>query len=77
MDVVKKVLEWLEEKKFVNYVNARRIARRFGIDSRRASYVLRHLAELGYVHLYKPRRGRFNIYKVNRRRLNNKRVIVD
>lgn len=56
------VIKWLSSR---NYVDARRLAKAFNISSYRASKILSELRRLGYVSIYRRRRGRFWIYKVN------------
>ncbi|MEM0474131.1 MAG: hypothetical protein QXN90_01970 [Zestosphaera sp.] len=65
------VVEWLKTYGS-SFVNARKISRKFNVNSKVAAHILKQLKIRGYVVLYKRRRGRFNIYKINKSRLNNK-----
>ena len=49
-----------------NYINARKLARELEVSTRSAGRILKLLEELGIVELYRRRRGRFWIYKVNK-----------
>jgi len=66
VNIMEQVIDWLRRSRYVDFVNARKIARRFGVDGKTAGHVLRKLTQQGYIMIYKRRRGRFNIYKVNK-----------
>jgi len=65
------VVEWLRNYGS-SFINVRKISRKFGVDSKVAAHILKKLRVEGYVILYRRRRGRFNIYKVNKNKLNSK-----
>lgn len=65
------VVEWLRTYGS-SFINARKISRKFNVNSKVAAHILKQLKIRGYVVLYRRRRGRFNIYKVNKSKLNNK-----
>lgn len=59
---LRKVIEWiLSEGR--EYIDARKLAKKFNITTHSAGKVLRKMCKLGYVKIYKKRRGRFTIYK--------------
>ncbi len=59
---LKKVVEWaLSEGR--EFIDARKLAKKFNITTHSAGKILRKMYELGYVKIYKKRRGRFTIYK--------------
>lgn len=64
------VVEWLRTYSS-SFINARKISRKFNVNSKVAAHILKQLKIKGYVVLYRKRRGRFNIYKVNKNKLNN------
>ncbi len=67
------VIEWL--KKYSNaFINARKLARKLNVSSKVAGHILKQLKKEGYVEPYNKRRGRFTIYKVNRKKLNETRT---
>jgi hypothetical protein len=65
------VIEWLRTYSS-SFINARKISRKFNVNSKVAAHILKQLKIKGYIVLYRRRRGRFNIYKVNKNRLNGK-----
>ncbi|MEM0038326.1 MAG: hypothetical protein QW772_05310 [Zestosphaera sp.] len=67
---VDEVVEWLRRYSG-SFVNARKLSRKFNVNSKVAAHLLKQLNDRGYINLYRRRRGRFNIYKINRNRLNN------
>ncbi|MCC6022591.1 MAG: Rrf2 family transcriptional regulator [Desulfurococcaceae archaeon] len=62
---LKEVITWLS-KHNSKFINARRLAHRFNITTHLAGKILRELRRLGYVSVYRKRRGRFTIYKIER-----------
>lgn len=65
------VVEWLRTYGS-SFINARKISRKFNVNSKVAAHILKQLRVKGYVILYRKRRGRFNIYKVNKNKLNSR-----
>ncbi|MEO3993617.1 MAG: hypothetical protein QN229_04900 [Desulfurococcaceae archaeon TW002] len=65
------VVEWLKTYGS-SFINARKISRKFNVNSKVAAHILKQLRIKGYVVLYRKRRGRFNIYKVNKSKLNDR-----
>ncbi|MFN3268206.1 MAG: hypothetical protein ACK416_02985 [Zestosphaera sp.] len=65
------VIEWLKTYGS-SFINARKISRKFSVNSKVAAHILKQLRIKGYVVLYRRRRGRFNIYKVNKNKLNDR-----
>lgn len=65
------VIEWLRTYGS-SFINARKISRKFNVNSKVAAHILKQLRIKGYVVLYRRRRGRFNIYKVNKSKLNDR-----
>jgi len=65
------VIEWLRTYSS-SFINARKISRKFNVNSKVAAHILKQLKIKGYIALYRRRRGRFNIYKVNKNKLNGK-----
>lgn len=59
------IIKWIKNKK-LKFINARRIAKEFNTDPRLAGKILSYLSKLGVLKLYKKRKGRFSVYKVNR-----------
>lgn len=60
---LKRVIDWmLSEGR--DFIDARKLAKRFNITTHAAGRVLRRLHRLGYVEIYRKRRGRFTIYRV-------------
>lgn len=60
---VRNIIDWiLSEGK--EYVDARRLAKRFNITTHTAGRILKNLQKLGYLKIYKKRKGRFTIYRV-------------
>jgi len=47
-----------------NYVNSHRLSKKVGLTGKQIAYVLRWLANNGYIRLEVDRRGRFKVYKV-------------
>ena len=47
-----------------NYVNSHQLSKKVGLSGRQIAYVLRWLADKGYIRLEVDRRGRFKVYKV-------------
>jgi len=66
---LKEVIIWLS-KHDAKFINARRLAQQFNITTHLAGKILRELRKLGYVSVYRKRRGRFTIYKVERFKAN-------
>ncbi|PUA33599.1 MAG: hypothetical protein B7O98_04060 [Zestosphaera tikiterensis] len=62
------VIEWLKRYSG-SFINARKLARKLNVSSKVAGHVLKQLRREGYVELYNKRRGRFTIYKVNKKKL--------
>lgn len=73
---VDEVVEWLR-RYGGSFVNARKLSRKFNVNSKVAAHLLKQLNAEGYVNLYRRRRGRFNIYKVNKSKLNEGVVSSD
>ncbi len=65
------VIEWLRTYGS-SFINARKISRKFNVNSKVAAHILKQLRIKGYVVIYRRRRGRFNIYKVNKSKLNDR-----
>lgn len=68
------VIEWLRTYGS-SFINARKISRKFNVNSKVAAHILKQLKTRGYVVLYRRRRGRFNIYKINKSKLNGESSI--
>lgn len=66
---VDEVVEWLR-RYGGSFVNARKLSRKFNVNSKVAAHMLKQLNARGYINLYRRRRGRFNIYKINKSKLN-------
>lgn len=61
---LKKVIEWvLSEGR--EFIDARKLAKKFNITTHAAGKILRKMCKSGYIKVYKKRRGRFTIYKAN------------
>ena len=63
------VLMWLKKRKEC-FVNARKVAKKFKISTKMAGHILSKLKQEGYLNIHIKRRGRFIVYKVNRKRIN-------
>ncbi len=60
-----KVIEWLSSTGR-QFIDARKLAKKFNINTYTAGKILKELHKLGYVEVYRRRRGRFIIYRANR-----------
>ncbi len=65
---IDEVVEWLR-KYSCSFINARKLSRKLNVNSKVAAHLLRQLNVRGYIVLYRRRKGRFNIYRVNRGKL--------
>ncbi|MEM1710563.1 MAG: HTH domain-containing protein [Sulfolobales archaeon] len=45
------------------FINARKLARKLNITTREAGRILKKLNDLGYLKIYRKRKGRFTIYR--------------
>lgn len=68
MTRIDEVVEWLRRYSG-SFINARKLSRKLNINSKVAAHLLRQLNVRGYIVLYRRRKGRFNIYRVNRGKL--------
>ncbi|MEM0453838.1 MAG: HTH domain-containing protein [Sulfolobales archaeon] len=60
---LKKIIDWILSEGG-EFIDARKLAKKFNITTHSAGRVLKNLQKLGYIKIYKKRRGRFTIYKL-------------
>ncbi len=61
------VIDWIAKER-LTFINARRVAKAFNVNTKVAGHLLRKLRKLGYLKVYTKRRGRFIVYKIIRPR---------
>lgn len=66
-----KIIEWILSTGR-QFIDARKLAKKFNINTYTAGKILRELRKLGYIEVYRKRKGRFTIYRTNK--VNNKYV---